>query len=404
MRSNASSDPRRIPVIISALRTPIGRVNGALATIEPASLVVPLIRRILHDTGVAGTVIDDVVLGNAANSAGNLARLAALEAGLPIHVPGMTIDRQCGSGLEAIALAARLVQSGAGQFYLAGGTESSSRAHLRFRPPRGEGAAPELLRRARMAPDSIGDPDMGVAAENVARTGGITRERQDAFALESHRRAVEAEADGRFLSEIVPVETPAGLISRDECPRPDTSLEKLAKLKPVFQEDGTVTAGNACPVNDGAALVLVTSLEEARRLGATMALEFVDSAVAGIEPKLLGLGPVPAMARLVARNPGLEPKTVPFIEFNEAFAAQVLASLDALGIDPSAVNRDGGALALGHPYGASGAILTVRLFARMRSAAAGTEGLATMGIGGGMGIATLFRRADINRTESAAGR
>ena len=390
MRSTVSSD--RIPVVGAAFRTPVGRIGGTLSAIEPASLAVPLIRKILAETGLPPDAVDDVILGNAANSAGNLARLAALEAGLPVCVPGMTIDRQCGSGLEAIALAARLVQAGAGRFYLAGGTESTSRAHLRFRPPSTAGGTPEPLRRARMAPDTVGDPDMGIAAENVAAHAGISRERQDLFALESHRRAVAAQKVGRFAGEIVPVDTPAGPVSRDECPRENTALEKLAALKPVFRSDGTVTAGNACPVNDGAAVVLVTSLAEAQRLGLTELLEIVDSAVAGVDPNLLGLGPVPAMRKLAARHPGLDAARVPFIEFNEAFASQVLASLDALGIDPAAVNREGGALALGHPYGASGAILVTRLFAQMRAAEAGAEALAMMGVGGGMGIVTLFRK------------
>lgn len=390
MRSTVSSD--RIPVVAAAFRTPIGRIGGTLSAIEPASLAVPLIRKILAETGLPPDAVDDVILGNAANSAGNLARLAALEAGLPVCVPGMTIDRQCGSGLEAIALAARLVQAGAGRFYLAGGTESTSRAHLRFRPPSTPGGAPEPLRRARMAPDTVGDPDMGIAAEDVAAHAGISRERQDLFALESHRRAVAAQKAGRFAGEIVPVDTPAAPVSRDECPRENTALEKLAALKPVFRPDGTVTAGNACPVNDGAAVVLVTSLAEAQRLGLTVLLEIVDSAVAGVDPNLLGLGPVPAMRKLAARHPGLDAARVPFIEFNEAFASQVLASLDALGIDPAAVNREGGALALGHPYGASGAILVTRLFAQMQTAEASAEALAMMGIGGGMGIVTLFRK------------
>lgn len=392
MRSNGSSDPTRVPVVAAAFRTPIGRINGSLASVEPARLAAPLIRHILAETGLPPEAVDDVILGNAANSAGNLARLAALEASLPVSVPGMTVDRQCGSGLEAIALAARLIQAGAGRFYLAGGTESTSRAHLRFRPPPEPGGAPDPVRRARMAPDAVGDPDMGIAAENVAAHAGIGRERQDAFALESHRRAVAAQRAGRFDGEIVPVETPAGTISRDECPRENTSLEKLAALKPAFRPDGTVTAGNACPVNDGASVVLVTSLAEARNLGLPVLLEVVDSTVAGVDPNLLGLGPVPAMQRLAARNPGLDASKTPFIEFNEAFASQVLASLDALNVDPAVVNRDGGALAIGHPYGASGAILVTRLFAQMRKAGGGTEALAMMGIGGGMGIATLFRK------------
>ncbi|MDX3972796.1 thiolase family protein [Shinella sp.] len=390
MRSNGSSE--RTAVVAAAFRTPIGRVNGALAAIEPASLAAPLIRRILAETGLSPAAVDDVILGNAANSAGNLARLAALEAGLPVSVPGLTVDRQCGSGLEAIMLAARLVQAGAGRFYLAGGTESASRANLRFRPPATPGGEPQPVRRARMAPDAIGDPDMGIAAENVAAHAGISRARQDAFALESHVRAVTAAKAGRFDDEIVPLETPAGLVFHDECPRENTSLERLAALKPVFRPDGTVTAGNACPVNDGASVVLVTSLAAAQALGLQPLLEVVDGAVAGVDPNLLGLGPVPAMAKLAARNAGLDAANIPFVEFNEAFAAQVLASLDALGVDPARANRDGGALALGHPYGASGAILVTRLFAQMRAAEAGAQGLVMMGIGGGMGIAALFRR------------
>lgn len=391
MPLNALSDPPRIPVIIAALRTPIGRVGGSLAAIEPASLAALLIERIVADSGVARAEVDDVLVGNAANSAGNLARLAALEARLPVSVPGVTVDRQCGSGLEAIVLAARLIQAGAGRFYLAGGTESASRAHLRLRPPLERGGQPQPVSRARMAPDSIGDPDMGVAAENVASACGLSRERQDRFALESHRRAVAAETAGRFAREIVAVRTAAGAVSKDECPRANASAETLARLKPVFVRDGTVTAGNACPINDGAAMVLVTSLAEARRLGVPFALQFIDAATAGVDPNLLGLGPVPAMAKLRSRNPALDLAAVDFIEFNEAFASQVLGSLDRLGISPACVNRDGGAIALGHPYGASGAILVVRLFSQMLAAGSDSEALAMMGIGGGMGIVAHFR-------------
>lgn len=388
---NVSSDPSRTPVVIAALRTPIGRVNGSLATVEPASLAALLIERIIDDTDLDRAEIDDVLLGNAANSAGNLARLAALEAHLPVAIPGVTVDRQCGSGLEAIVLAARQIQAGAGRFYLAGGTESASRAHIRLRPPLARGEELQPVKRARMAPDFIGDPDMGVAAENVAAACDISRERQDQFALESHRRAVAAEAAGRFAREIVQVPTPSGPVAKDECPRANASAETLARLKPVFVTGGTVTAGNACPINDGAAVVLVTSLAEARRLGVPFALEFVDAATAGIDPNLLGLGPVPAVARLRGRNPGLDLGEIDFIEFNEAFASQVLGSLDQLEIAPARVNLDGGAIALGHPYGASGAILVVRLFSQMLEAASGSQGLAMMGVGGGMGMVAHFR-------------
>lgn len=386
-----SSDPSRTPVIVAALRTPVGRVRGVLAEVEPARLAAPLITRILADVGLAAEALDDVILGNAANCAGNLGRLAALEAGLPVSTPGLTIDRQCGAGLEAITLAARLIQSGAGRFYLAGGTESASRAHIRLRPPTTPGEEPQPIKRSRMAPDEIGDPDMGVAAENVATACSISRERQDAFALESQRRAVAAQGAGRFTREIVPIETTAGIVEADECPRANASLETLQRLKPVFVQDGTVTAGNACPINDGAAMVLVTSLAEARRLGLSFALEFIDATTAGVHPDLLGLGPVPAMEKLKARNPALEVDAIDFIEFNEAFASQVLGSLDQLDISPERVNLDGGAIALGHPYGASGAILVVRLFTQMLAVPRETQALAMMGIGGGMGGVALFR-------------
>ncbi len=386
-----SPDPSRTPVIVAALRTPVGRVRGVLAEVEPARLAAPLIRRILDDLGLPAERIDDVIVGNAANCAGNLGRLAALEAGLPVSTPGLTIDRQCGAGLEAITLAARLIQSGAGSFYLAGGTESASRAHIRLRPPTIPGEEPHPIKRSRMAPDEIGDPDMGVAAENVATACGISRERQDDFALESQRRAVAAQAAGRFSREIVPIQTTAGIVDADECPRANASLETLQRLKPVFVTDGTVTAGNACPINDGAAMVLVTSLAEAQRLKLSFALEFIDATTAGVHPDLLGLGPVPAMAKLKARNPTLDVDAVDFIEFNEAFASQVLGSLDQLDISPERVNLDGGAIALGHPYGASGAILVVRLFTQMLAARQETEGLAMMGIGGGMGGVALLR-------------
>ncbi len=391
MPLSPSPDPSRTPVIVAALRTPVGRVRGVLAEVEPARLAAPLIRRILDDLGLPAERIDDVILGNAANCAGNLGRLAALEAGLPVSTPGLTIDRQCGAGLEAITLAARLIQSGAGSFYLAGGTESASRAHIRLRPPTIPGEEPHPIKRSRMAPDEIGDPDMGVAAENVATACGISRERQDDFALESQRRAVAAQAAGRFSREIVPIETTVGTVATDECPRANASLETLQRLKPVFVTDGTVTAGNACPINDGAAMVLVTSLAEARRLKLSFALEFIDATTAGVHPDLLGLGPVPAMAKLKARNPTLDVDAVDFIEFNEAFASQVLGSLDQLDISPERVNLDGGAIALGHPYGASGAILVVRLFTQMLAARQETEGLAMMGIGGGMGGVALLR-------------
>ncbi|AJC82570.1 acetyl-CoA C-acetyltransferase VraB (plasmid) [Rhizobium etli bv. phaseoli str. IE4803] len=379
------------PVVVAAYRTPIGRAFGSLATVASEDLLAPVIRRIVAETGIAPEAIDDVLVGNAAGGGGNIARLAALSAGLPIAVPGVAIDRQCGSGLEAIIMAARLIQAKAGSCFLAGGVESVSTAPLRAERPKTNGALPRFYGRARFSPDAIGDPDMGVAAENVARAYGITRRRQDEFALRSHRLAVKAAEAGLFRPEIVEISTGHGLVERDECPRPTTSMEALANLKPVFLADGSVTAGNACPLNDGACLVLVISRGMARRLGIEKGLAFIDSAAAGVDPNLLGIGPVASTKKLLQRQPDLSLSGIGAIEFNEAFAAQVLASLDQLEIPADTVNREGGAIALGHPFGASGAILVTRLYSQLiRSGTPGATGLAMIGIGGGIGLTALF--------------
>lgn len=382
--SNAS--PETTPVIIAARRSPIGRAGGALAPLSLEALAAPLIGALLRDTGIAPSAIDDVILGNAAGGGGNIARLAALEADLPLSVPGMTIDRQCGSGLAAIVTACQLIAGGAGQIFLAGGVESVSRAPLRAHRPEKEGDALSFYTRARFAPDKVGDPEMGVAAENVATAYRISRERQDAFALESHAKTIAAQSAGAFDAEIVPL----AALAQDEGPRADTSLEKLASLAPKFREGGSVTAGNACPLNDGGCIVAVTSLAKARAMKAPFALAFEAAATAGVDPKILGIGPVASTRRLIKARPDLSPDVADFIEFNEAFAAQVLASLDQLGIAPERINRQGGALALGHPFGASGAVLVTRLFHQMRERP-GALGLAMIGIGGGMGITAAFR-------------
>ncbi|TVR82951.1 MAG: thiolase family protein [Rhodospirillales bacterium] len=384
-------------IIAAARRTPIGRIGGALRRLRVEQLAAPLLKAVLADAGLAAGDVDDVILGNAAGPGGNPARLAALAAGFPLEVPGVTVDRQCGSGLEAINLAARLVEAGAGEVYLAGGVESASTAPWRLERPLSLNRSPRVYDRARFSPDSIGDPEMGEAAETVARRFGIGRARQDAFALASHGKAVAAQRDGRFDCEILPLCTGADSppIAVDECPRPDTTIEALAALPPAFVPDGTVTAGNACPVNDGAAVVAVVSEARFEALGLRHGLSIVDSASAGVDPNVLGLGPVAAVPKLMARHPHLSLADVDIVEFNEAFAAQVLASLDALKIPETKVNRGGGALAFGHPFGASGAVLAVRLFTEMvrrpQPGPAPRLGLATLGIAGGLGIATLFR-------------
>jgi acetyl-CoA C-acetyltransferase len=378
-------------IIVAARRTPIGKVRGMLRRFRVEELAAPVFQALLADAKLKADQIDDVILGNAAGPGGNVARLSALQAGFPVSVPGVTVDRQCGSGLEAINMAARLIEAGAGEIYIAGGVESTSTAPLRF-DAADAGSPPKPFTRARFAPDALGDPEMGAAAENVARAYKISRARQDSFALRSHQKAVAAITAGYFKAEIVPL--PQGsepVIDRDECPRADSTLDKLAALAPVFAPDGTVTAGNACPINDGAAAVLMMSAAKAKQLGLADGMCVMDSTVAGVDPNLLGVGPVPAVQKVLKRLE-LTLADIDLVEFNEAFAAQVLACCDKLGIMEDQLNISGGALALGHPYGASGAILVVRLFTELVRRDGGTRGLATLGIGGGMGLATVVER------------
>ena len=380
------------PVIIAARRSAIGRVNGVFKHQSVEHLAAPVIQAVLADTALDPEEIDDVILGNAAGPGGNVGRLAALQAGLPLSVPGVTVDRQCGSGLEAVLQAAQRIRSGAAHVVLAGGVESSSTAPVRLRvdPETGE-QIPYL--RARFSPDAVGDPEMGEAAENVAEQYKITRERQDEFALRSHQKAAQSQKAGRFTDEIVSIATQHGEVGEDSCPRADTSLSKLLALPPVFRDGGTVTAGNACPVNDGAAVLAVVSGIWLAKRGRSPGLEIEAGSAAGVDPNVLGLGPIPAVQKLL-RTSSIALEDVDLIEFNEAFAAQVLACTDALGLDENRMNVGGGALAIGHPYGASGAILMVRLFSEMvrQNTTDAHRGLATIGIGGGQGLALLCRR------------
>lgn len=377
----------RDAVIVMAKRTPIGKIGGQFSTLEPEKLLAPLIKEITQVTQLPKNLIDDVIIGNVVGPGGNIARLSALEADLPFTVPGMTIDRQCGSGLEAINIAMRMIQSGAGDIYFAGGVESTSRAPWKMKKPNSLIGMPEFYSRAPFTPSSYGDPDMGIGAENVAQKYGISREEQDQYALHSHQKASKSMQTGRFEKEIVPLNVNGKWISSDECPRTNTSIEKLQKLSPVFLEKGTVTAGNACPLNDGAAVLLVMSLDKCRELNLKPILKLVDAQVAGVDPLYLGIGPVPAVQALLKRQ-HMNIEEIDVVEFNEAFASQVLASLNELHFPLNKVNRGGGALAIGHPYGASGAILMTRLCSEMMYEPFKT-GLATLGIGGGMGIATL---------------
>lgn len=374
------------PVIVQAKRTAVGKIGGIFKNIPPEKLGAAVIQELINTTRIDPQSIDEVILGNAVGPGGNIARLTALTAGIPVEFPAVTVDRQCGSGLEAIHMACRNIQAGAGDIYIAGGIESSSLAPWKLEKPASLYGAPTLFTRARFSPDSIGNPDMGLAAENVAEEYQISREEQDLFAYTSHQKAVAARDSNRFSNEIVVQQGK----NEDECPRPELTMKTLAKLRPIFKANGTVTAGNACPVNDGASAVLIMSEQKALELGLKPLLKFIDATSTGVDPNLLGIGPIPAVRKLLERTK-LTIADIDLVEFNEAFASQVLASIRELGISEDKLNVGGGALAFGHPYGASGAILVTRLcteMLRLKSKYA----IATLGIGGGLGLAALFER------------
>ena len=380
--------PGRQPVIIAARRTPVCPVNGALRSLRAHELLAPVLRALVDGLELDPASVADVVIGNAVGGGGNVARLALLDAGLPATVPGITVDRQCGSGLDAIALAARLVAAGGSEVYLAGGVESTSTAPMRAN--RTDDGGLEFYRRAQFVPADFGDPDMGVAAETVAGEYGVGRDRQDEFALASHKKALTAIREGRFEAELVPMDTAAGPVSVDAGPRSGLTPAIMARFPAAFVPGGTVTAGNSCFDADGASAVVITSLQRARELGAPDGLLVRGTATAGVDPQLLGIGAVPA-ARQVLAGAGVSAGDVELVEFNEAFASQTLACLDQLAIEPARVNLDGGALALGHAYGASGAVLVTRLLAQARRTAnPGALALAMISMAGGMGTAALL--------------
>jgi acetyl-CoA C-acetyltransferase len=381
-------------VVVAARRTWIGTAGHGHADVGAVDLAAPVLGAALSDLP-GGLDVDDVVLGNCTGPGGNLARVAVLAASLrdpdgPLteRVPGVTVDRQCGSGLAAILLAAQGVRAGDGDVVLAGGVESASTAPLRaHRPPRGSENLPVPYDRAPFTPPELGDPDMGAAADALARERGIGRERQDAYAARSHARALAAHAAGRFADETVPV----GTLARDErARRLDPAL--LARLPAAFTPGGTVTAGNASPLSDGAAAVVIVPERVRARLGVP-GLRLVGGVTRGCDPRLPGWGPVPAVRELLART-GRSTDDLAAIELVEAFAAQVLAFTGALRLpdDDARLCADGGALALGHPWGASGAVSVVRLFSRLvrAGAPAGSLGLAAAAVGGGLGVAGMF--------------
>ena len=362
-------------LIVAARRTPIGTAGRRLAGRTAADLAATVVRAVADDVG---QVPAEVILGNCMGPGGDVARVATLTAGLPVDVPALTVDRQCASGLAAIELGARLVSGGSGPV-LAGGVESASTAPWRYWPPQGDGP-PVRYERAPFAPGAE-DVDMGLAADLLAEECGVTRQRQDAYAAESHARAVLAAARGEFADEIVPVDG----VAADERPRAGLTAERLARFPAAFREGGSVTVGNSCGINDGAAAVGIvpgSSLAATGRPG----LRVLGAASVGVAPGRPGIGLVPAVHAALAEA-GLGVEDLDVIEFNEAFAGQVLACYDALGIDPSRACTGGGALALGHPWGASGAVLVVRLFSQLVRQGRGRYGLAAIAAGGGQGTA-----------------
>ncbi len=396
----------RRAVVIDAVRTPVGRYGGALSAVRPDDLAALVIKTLISRTAIDPALVDEVYFG-AANQAGednrNVARMAALLAGLPETVPGLTVNRLCASSLDAVNIAARMIETNHGDVMIAGGVESMSRAP--FVTAKAETA---FARKVEVHDTTIGwrftNPrlaamhqpySMGETAENVAKRYQLSREEQDEFAYQSQMKCRAAVEAGRFKDEIVPVEIPQRkgdpvVVDRDEHPRPDTTLDRLAKLKPAFARDGTVTAGNSSGINDGAAAVLLVEADTAKRLGLAPLATVGPSATAGVDPACMGLGPIPATKKALSRA-GLSMGDIELVELNEAFAAQSIPCIQELEMDPARVNVNGGAIALGHPLGCSGARLVTTLLHEMKRRGV-KRGLATMCVGVGQGVATVFER------------
>ena len=401
--------PVREAWIVEAVRTPIGRYGGALAGVRPDDLAALVIRAVVDRSGIDPALIEDVILG-CANQAGednrNVARMALLLAGLPIEVAGLTVNRLCGSGLQAINSAAHAIGADDGDVFIGGGVESMTRAPYVMAKAEGpwDRGSRELqdttlgwrFLNPKLA--ALHHPySMGETAENVVERWSVSRERQDAFALASHQRAIAAIERGAFDGQIVPVPVPQRkgdpiLVTRDEHPRADTTAEALAKLRPAFRDGGSATAGNSSGINDGAAAVLLVEAERAKALGLRPLARVVSTAVAGVDPAIMGAGPIPAVRKALSRA-GIGVGDLDLVELNEAFASQSVVCIDELGLDPARVNVNGGAIALGHPLGMSGGRLVTMLVHELR-ARGGRYGLATMCIGVGQGIATVVERIE----------
>lgn len=383
-------------VIVEVARTPVGKFRQALASFEPSTLAAMTMKKVIEKAGIDPAVIDDVIYANLFNyNYGNFARIALLEAGLPVSVPAITVNRQCASSINAVALAASLIMTGSADIVMAGGCESYSKQPIMIKKP--DVAYPMTLEIAplKISDDTIGDPPMIITAENLAKKYGITREECDEFAVNSHKKAAAAWDRGFFNEEVIPIEIPQKkgnpiLFDRDECVRGDSSMESLGKLKPVMVKDGVVTAGNSSPMNDGASAVLLMSREKAEEYGLKPLARVTAFAAAGCDPHIMGIGPVHATRKLMQRT-GLALDDFDFIELNEAFAAQSIACIKELDLDPNKVNPNGGAIAIGHPNAASGGILTARTVRHMEEANL-KRALISFCIGGGQGFSCVLER------------
>ena len=388
-------------VIVSAARTPIGSFGGAFASLSAVDLGVVAAKEAIKRAGIEPSMVEEVYLGNVlgAGLGQNVARQVSLGAGIPIETPALTINMVCGSGLRAVSMAAQFVESGQCDIVLCGGTESMTNApyllpKARWGHRMGDGKVTDYMVNDGLW-DVYNDYHMGITAENVAEQYGITREEQDKFAAQSQNRAEEAQKSGKFADEIVPVTIPQRkgdpvVIDTDEYPRHGSTVEKMSKLKPAFKKDGTVTAGNASGINDSAAALIIMSKEKADELGLKYMCEIVGYGSAGVDPKVMGLGPIPATKKALA-NAGWTIDDLELVEANEAFAAQALAVVRELGLNPEITNVNGGAIALGHPIGASGARILITLIYEMQKRDV-KKGLATLCIGGGMGTSLLVQR------------
>lgn len=387
---------KREAVIVSAVRTPVGRCRGALAAVGAPELGALVIAEAVRRAGLKGEEVEEVIFGNLGNNdSANLARVVTLQAGLPFTVPAITIDRQCSSGLNAIAMGALMIEAGEADILVAGGTESdSNRPHLMEKARVAYQVAPPQWLVRRTAPGAL-NVSMGTTAENLGRKYHITREECDAFALESHRKAAAAQAAGRFDAQMIPVTVPGKrgkttVVDRDECVRPESTMETLGRLPTAFEPDGVCTAGNSSPMSDGAGAVVLMDRETAEKKGLEPLAVFRGFAVTGCDPSIMGVGPVEAI-RKVLRKTGLTLEEMDLIELNEAFATQSIACIQELGLDMDKVNVNGGALALGHPLAGTGAILTAKLLYELKRRRA-RYGLVAFCMAGGQGGAAVFER------------